>query len=87
MLYPTQTRHSLAPDRAARAISSSRRLLVDLCDPRQTPRIPLLVRQQARSLLRFFPPEHELEPMLRQQLLMQGLPKIESFPIWPEHEF
>lgn len=87
MLYPVQTRSRVRPDRAASAITNARQLLRRLSDPRETPKIPLLVRKEARALLRFFPPEHELEPMLRQELILKEVPKLTLFPVWPEHEF
>ena len=87
MLYPVRTRCMIRPDRSANAITSARRLLRRLSDPRETPKIPLLLRKEARAMLRFFPPEHELEPMLKQELMMRDLPKLTVFPVWPEHEF
>ena len=87
MLYPIQRRSPVQPHRSAGAITSARRLLRKLTNPQETPRVPLFVRSEARALLRYFPAEHQLETMLRDQLLVRELPKVKTFPIWPEHEF
>jgi hypothetical protein len=49
------------PDERYRAIKQSKRLLEELCDPGKTPRVPSLVRDRARTLLRHFPSEYELD--------------------------
>lgn len=49
------------PDERYRAIKQSKRLLEELCDPGKTPRVPSLVRDRARALLRHFPSEYELD--------------------------
>ena len=87
MLYPTQTRCGIKPDRAASSVTSARQLLMRIADPKQTPNIPLFLRKEAKALLRFFPLAHELTPVLRQELMMKDLPKLTVFPVWPEHEF
>ena len=87
MLYPTQTRCRIKPDRAASSVTSARQLLQRIADAKQTPKIPLFLRKEARALLRFFPLAHELSPILKQELMMKDLPKLTVFPVWPEHEF
>jgi hypothetical protein len=49
------------PDERYRAIKQSKKLLEELCDPGKTPRVPSLVRDRARTLLRHFPSEYELD--------------------------
>jgi hypothetical protein len=49
------------PDERYRAIKQSKRLLEELCDPGKTPRVPSLVRDRARTLLRHFPSDYDLD--------------------------
>lgn len=49
------------PDERYRAIQQAKRLLQELCDPRQTPRVPSVIRQRASGALRHFPADYELE--------------------------
>ena len=46
-----------------RALKQSKKLLEELMDPGKTPRVPGAVRDRARSILKHFPTEHELEIM------------------------
>ncbi len=46
-----------------RAFRYGRKLIEDLCDPGKTPRVPTLVRDRARTALRHFPTEWEIERM------------------------
>jgi len=49
------------PDERFRALKQSKKLLEELCDPGRTPRVPSLVRDRARSVLRHYPNDYELE--------------------------
>lgn len=86
MLYPTCGR-SLKPNRIAGAVTSARELLRRLGNPRETPRIPLDIRHEARALLRFFPTTQALHPVLQSSFQLQDHPLPKTWPIWPEHEF
>jgi hypothetical protein len=44
-----------------RAIKQGKKLLEELCDPGKTPRVPSIVRDRARSVLRHFPNDYELD--------------------------
>ena len=48
-------------DERFRALKQGKKLLEELCDPGRTPRVPSLVRDRARGILRHFPNEHELD--------------------------
>jgi len=48
------------PDERYRAVVQTRRFLFDLCNPQHTPRLPKLVRDTARSMLRHYPSESEM---------------------------
>lgn len=43
------------------AIDNTRRFLIDLCNPKETPRIPQSVRERARSLLRHYPGKYYMQ--------------------------
>jgi hypothetical protein len=43
------------PDERYRAVLAARHLLIRLMDPKETPRVPTEIRQQARNVLRHFP--------------------------------
>lgn len=44
-----------------RALKQGRKLLEELCDPGKTPRVPSLIRDRARGVLRHYPNDIELE--------------------------
>lgn len=43
------------PDERTRAVIAGREFLLSLLDPKETPRVPRAVRQQALRVLRHFP--------------------------------
>ena len=49
------------PDERYRALKQGKKLLEELCDPGRTPRVPSLVRDRARGVLRHFPSDYELD--------------------------
>ena len=48
------------PDERYRAVVQTRRFLFDLCNPQHTPKVPKLVRETARAMLRHYPSEVEM---------------------------
>jgi hypothetical protein len=48
------------PDERYRAVVQTRRFLFDLCNPEHTPRVPKLIRDTARSMLRHYPDEYDM---------------------------
>lgn len=48
------------PDERYRAVVQTRRFLVDLCNPQHTPKVPKLIRETARSLLRHYPNDYDM---------------------------
>jgi len=48
------------PDERYRAVEQTRRFLIDLCNPQHTPRVPKLIRDTARSMLRHYPTTHDM---------------------------
>lgn len=49
------------PDEKFRALKQGKKLLEELCDPGRTPRVPSIVRDKARGVLRHFPNDAELD--------------------------
>ena len=53
------------PDERFRALKQGKKLLVELCDPGKTPRVPSLVRDRAKAALRHFPTDFDLDDILQ----------------------
>jgi len=49
------------PDERYRALKQGKKLLEELCDPGKTPRVPSLVRDRARGVLRHYPSDYEID--------------------------
>ncbi len=49
------------PDERYRAVRWAEQFLKDLQDPRKTPRVPRRIRDQARSILRHYPGQWDLD--------------------------
>lgn len=49
------------PDERYRSLKQSKKLLEELCDPGKTPRVPSIVRDRARGILKHYPNDQELE--------------------------
>jgi hypothetical protein len=49
------------PDERYRALKQGKKLLEELCDPGRTPRVPSIVRDRARGVLRHYPNDYDLE--------------------------
>lgn len=49
------------PDERYRAVRAAERFMQDLLDPRKTPRVPKMIRAQARSVLRHYPSSYDLD--------------------------
>jgi hypothetical protein len=49
------------PDERYRALLLGRKLLQELTDPGKTPRVPAIVRDRARGVLRHYPLDYELD--------------------------
>lgn len=50
-------------DERYKAIKQGKKLLEELCDPGKTPRVPSLVRDKARTALRHFPNDWEIDSL------------------------
>lgn len=49
------------PDERYRAVIQTRRFLLDLCNPEHTPRVPKIIREHARSMLRHYPSDWDMQ--------------------------
>ena len=49
------------PDERYRAVRAAERFMQDLLDPRKTPRVPKMIRDRARSVLRHYPSSYDLD--------------------------
>ena len=54
------------PDERYRAIIRTRQLLLNLCNPQHTPRVPKLIREEARYCLRHFPDTYDMQTAAEQ---------------------
>jgi len=53
------------PDERYRSVVQTRRFLLDLCNREHTPRVPRLVRETARSMLRHYPSDWDMQQAAR----------------------
>lgn len=53
------------PDERYRAVVATRRFLLDLCNSEHTPRVPKLVRETARAMLRHYPSDWDMQRTAR----------------------
>ena len=49
------------PDERYRSVIQTRRFLLDLCNPEHTPRVPKLIREHARAMLRHYPSDWDMK--------------------------
>ena len=49
------------PDERYRAVERTRQLLLNLINPEHTPRIPKIVREEARYCLRHYPSKYDMD--------------------------
>jgi len=54
------------PDERYRALKQSKKLLEELCDPGKTPRVPSIIRDRARGILRHYPMDVDLDNLAEQ---------------------
>jgi hypothetical protein len=57
-----------SPEQQIAAMVGVRDFLLRLANTKETPRIPREVRREARAIMRHYPPEHELKPLLTEIL-------------------
>ena len=53
------------PDERSRAVRYARMFMRDLLDKKKTPRVPKDIRMQARSVLKHYPADYEMEKVAK----------------------
>ena len=69
------------PDERYRAVVQTRRFLLDLCNREHTPRVPKIVRDTARSMLRHYPSDWDM------QRAAEGAPEVFQEQMEDLHRF
>lgn len=54
------------PNERRWAVNNTRQFLVDLMDPKKTPRVPMQVRREARRCLKHYPGDYYMEEAAKQ---------------------
>lgn len=54
------------PDERYRSLKQGKKLLEELTDPGKTPRVPSIVRDRARGILRHYPSDYEIDKIADQ---------------------
>ena len=54
------------PSERTRAVLNTEQFLMDLLDPKKTPRVPKDIRRRASSLLRHYPSQYDMEVAVRE---------------------
>jgi hypothetical protein len=68
------------PDERYRALKNAEQFLLELCDPKKTPKVPSEVRDRARGVLRHYPTNFDMGR------LAEAAPDIVSNkPIWDHY--
>jgi hypothetical protein len=49
------------PDERYRALKCGEQFLLDLCNPKITPKVPTAVRDRARNILKHFPTKYDID--------------------------
>jgi hypothetical protein len=63
------------PAERARSLNTVREFLRDLLDPKKTPKVPSIIRQQAYWCLRHYPAEYDIEEVCKALPDRFALPK------------
>ena len=68
------------PNERYRALKCGEQFLLDLCNPKFTPKVPKYVRDRARSILRHYPTKLDLES------IAETMPdRFSNKPIWDHY--
>lgn len=66
------------PFEQSRALENTRQFLGDLCNPSKTKRVPKILRQRSRSLLKHFPSSWDLPRIVGDAFAMRQLESLEE---------
>lgn len=68
------------PDERYRALKCGEQFLLDLCNPKLTPKVPKYVRDRARSILKHYPSRYDMDR------IAETMPDLMSNkPIWDHY--
>jgi hypothetical protein len=68
------------PDERYRALKNGEQFLLDLCNPKVTPKVPTAVRDRARGILKHFPTKYDIDR------IADALPYfISNKPLWDHY--
>lgn len=68
------------PDERYRALKCSEQFLLDLCNPKITPKVPTAVRDRARNILKHFPTKYDIDR------IADALPdSFSNKPLWDHY--
>jgi hypothetical protein len=71
------------PDERYRAVKAAEKLLMDLCDPTKTPRVPKLIRQRAAGVLRHYPGDWDWDRVSRScPEVFESPRKLDDLQVW-----
>lgn len=49
------------PDERYRAVRMAKQFLLDLCSAEKTPKVPAIIRNQAKGILRHYPSDYDMD--------------------------
>lgn len=68
------------PDERYRALKCGEQFLLDLLDPKKTPKVPSYIRQRSKSILRHYPSKYDLD------MIVEALPdRFSNKPLWDHY--
>lgn len=68
------------PDERYRALKCGEQFLLDLCNPKITPKVPTAVRDRARNILKHFPTKYDIDR------IAEELPdRFSNKPLWDHY--
>lgn len=71
------------PDERYRADKQAEQLLMDLCDPTKTPRVPTVIRQRAAGCLRHYPGQWDWDRVSRScPEVFESPNKLDDLQVW-----
>ena len=67
------------PDEQARALVAARQFLVALCIPQETPKVPRVIREEARRRLKHFPLSWDWKRIIDDEVAMKSAQELEEY--------
>ena len=67
------------PDEQAKAMVAARQFLVALCIPQKTPKVPKVIREEARCRLKHFPLSWDWKRIVDDEAAMKDAQELEDY--------